>query len=529
MRKVLLILILVIMTASSSLAAGSKSEIVFNLGADPRTIDPALNNTVDGNNVISNIFEGLVRTSFNDSPEPGCADHWEVSDDGLKWTFHLRDNIKWSDGQAITASEFREGFLRAMRPETASLYAYYTFFIKNSEEFYNSRVSEDEVGVYAPDDKTLIIELEYSNPLTLDYIAFPIFVPARDFMNEDPSWAAKPETLISNGPFKLESWKHGDGGEIVLVKNPEYWDAENVKVDKLRFVMINDSNTALAAFRAGRIDYMSSIPSPMLPMLLKTGQAISMPALGTAFCDFNITREPFNDPRVRRAFTLAIDRKIIIDKILMGGQRPATGLVCDVVPGSSQTQDFRSEGGAFLPERSDIEQARKLLAEAGYPDGKNFPKVSYKYNSNPGNKSLAEALQGMWKSALGVEVELLNEEWKVFLETRIRLDYDIARDAWLMDFFDAGSILELCITNSPQNNTGYSNPEFDELMRKANYEMDHVKRINYMHEAEKILMNDLPVLPIYFYSSAIMQSKGVKNIYHSPRGFVLFRGAEVVK
>ncbi|MBQ6772710.1 MAG: peptide ABC transporter substrate-binding protein [Synergistaceae bacterium] len=528
MRK-LLIFILVVMTASSSLAADSKSVIVFNLGADPRTIDPALNNTVDGNNVISNIFEGLVRTSFNDSPEPGCAESWEVSKNGMKWTFHLRDNLKWSDGKPITASEFRKGFLRAMNPETAALYAYYTFFIKNAKEFYNSNVDEDDVGVYAPDDKTLIIELEYTNPLTLDYIAFPIFVPARDFMNEDPSWAAKPETLISNGPFKLESWKHGDGGEIVLVKNHEYWDADNVKVDKLRFVMINDSNTALAAFKSGRIDYMSSIPSPMLPMLLKTGQAISMPALGTAFCDFNVTREPFNDPKVRRAFTLAIDRKIIIDKILMGGQRPAVAFVCDVVPGTTEAQDFRSEGGAFLPERADIEQARKLLAEAGYPNGKNFPKVSYKYNSNPGNKSLAEALQGMWKSALGIEVELLNEEWKVFIETRIRRDYDIARDAWLMDFFDAGSILELCITDSAQNNTGYSNRKFDDLMRKANYEMDHVKRINYMHEAEKILMNDLPVLPIYFYSSAVMQSRRVKNIYHSPRGFVLFRGAEVLQ
>ena len=527
MRKFLLMIMLVIMIASSSSAASrSQSEIVFNLGADPRTIDPALNNTVDGNNVIVNIFDGLVRTGFNDAPEPACAESWEVSDDGMKWTFHLRDNLKWSDGKPITAPQFRDGFLRAMDPETASLYAYYTFFIKNAKEFYYSQVNSDDVGVYAPDDKTFVVELEYANPLMLDYMAFSIFMPARDFM-KDSSWAAKPETLISTGAFKLDSWKHGDGGEIVLVKNPEYWDAENVKVDRLRFVFINDENTALAAFRAGRIDYMSTIPSPMLPLLLKTGEAVSGPALGTAFCDFNVEREPFNDPRVRRAFTLAIDRRIIVDKVLLGGQRPAAGFVCDVVPGTGDSQDFRTEGGVFLPERADIKEARRLLAEAGYPEGKNFPKVSYKYNSNSGNKSLAEALQGMWKSALGVEVELLNEEWKVFLETRIRRDYDIARDAWIMDFFDAASILELCTTNSPQNNTGYSNPEFDDLMNKANYEMDHVKRINYMHEAEKILMKDLPVLPIYFYSSAVMQSRRVKNIYRSPRGFVLFRGAEV--
>ncbi|MBQ7733818.1 MAG: peptide ABC transporter substrate-binding protein [Synergistaceae bacterium] len=519
------------MPASSSFAASqsqsqSESEIVFNLGADPRTIDPALNNTVDGNNVVVNIFDGLVRTAFNDAPEAACAKSWEVSPDGLKWTFHLRDNLKWSDGEPVTASQFRDGFLRAMAPETASLYAYYTFFIKNAKEFYYSRAKADDVGVYAPDDKTFVVELEYANPLMLDYMAFSIFMPARDFM-KDPSWAAKPETLISTGAFKLDSWKHGDGGEIVLVKNPEYWDADNVKIDRLRFVFINDENTALAAFRSGRIDYMSSIPSAMLPLLLKTGEAKSGESLGTGFCDFNVTRKPFDDPRVRRAFTLAIDRQVIVNKVIRGGQKPATGFVCYLVPGTGEAQDFRTEGGAFLPERADVEEARRLLAEAGYPDGKNFPKVSFKYNSNPGNKSMAEALQGMWKSVLGVEVELLNEEWKVFIETRIRRDYDIARDAWIMDFFDAASILELCMTNSPQNNTGYSNPEFDDLMNKATYEMDHVKRINYMHEAEKILMKDLPVLPIHFYSSAVMQSRCVRNIYRSPRGFVLFRGAEV--
>ena len=501
MRKILLLMLMFVF-ASSSYAA--ESEIVFNLGADPRTIDPALNNTTDGNNVISNIFEGLIRTGFNDAPEAGCAESWEISDDGMTWTFHLRENLKWSDGKKITASEFRDGFLRALNPETGSPYAYYAFFIKNGEKFYNGEAKAEDVGLSAPDEKTFVIELEYKNPLMLDYLAFSLFQPARmDVINENSrGWAAKPETLISNGPFKLESWKHGEGGEIILVKNPEYWEADKVKVDRLRFVFITDENTALAAFKAGRLDYMSNIPSQMLPMLLKRGEAVAQSALGTAFCDFNVTREPFNDLRVRRAFTLAIDRQILIDKILRGGQRPATGFVCDLVPGTTSDKDFRAEGGNFLPERADVNEARKLLAEAGYPDGKNFPKVEYKYNSNPGNKALAEALQGMWKSVLGVNVELVNEEWKVFIETRQKKDYDIARDAWIMDFYDAGSILETLISNSPQNNTGYNNPKFDEAMTKAAREMDKVKRINLMHEAESYLMDDLPVLPIYFFRRA---------------------------
>lgn len=525
MRKIILTILAVSLLASLA----SASEIVYNLGADPRTIDPVLNNALDGANVIVNIFDGLVRYSSNDTPEPACAESWTVSDDGMVWTFHLRDGLKWSDGKPITASNFRDGFLRALDPETASPYAYYAFFIKNGEAFYNGKVSREDVGLHAPDDKTFVIELQYKNPLMLEYLAFALFQPARmDIVNEAPrAWAARAETLTSNGAFMLQSWRHGDGGEIILVKNPNYWDADNVKVDRLRFVFINDENTAYAAFKAGRIDYMGSIPSQLLPILLQKGEAKSLPALGTGYCDFNVTRKPFDDPRVRRAFTLAIDRKIIVEKITRGGQKPATGFVCNSVPGTTDAKDFREEGGDFLPERADVEEARRLLAEAGYPDGEGFPKVAYKYNSNSGNKQMAEALQGMWKQVLGVEVELLNEEWKVFIETRQRKDYDIARASWIMDFFDAGSILELCVTDSAQNNTGYSNPKFDEAMNNAALETDRIKRINFMHEAEAVLMEDLPVAPIYFYTSAVMQSNRVRNIHRSPLGYILFRTAEV--
>ena len=207
MRKfflsVLSVLFVLIIASSSFSEPG---EIVYNLGADPRTIDPALNNALDGAEVDLNIFDGLLRTGFNDSPEPACAESWEVSDDGMTWTFHLRDNLKWSDGESLTASQFRDGFIRVLNPETGSPYAYLAFFIKNGEAFYNSSAKADDVGIYAPDDKTLILELEYANPLLLDYLAFQIFVPVRnDIISKYSSaWANKPETLISNGAFKLE-------------------------------------------------------------------------------------------------------------------------------------------------------------------------------------------------------------------------------------------------------------------------------------------------------------------------------------
>ena len=312
----------------------------------------------------------------------------------------------------------------------------------------------------------LEIKLEYQNPLMLEYLSFHIFMPVRrDVVEANPtSWAAKPETLISNGAFKLESWKHGEGGEMILTKNPYYFEADKTKLQRLKFVMINDQNTALAAFKAGRIDYLDTLPSQMLPMLIKSGQVKTLPALGITYFSFNVTRPPFDNPKIRRAFALAVDRKAIAEKIVLGGEKPATGFVPYEVPGTTPEKDFRTEGGAFLPEGADVEEARKLLAEAGYPEGKNFPEVMYRYNSNPSNKAIAEALQAMFKKNLGINVTLFNEEWKVFIENRRKGDFDLAREGWYLDFYDASNMLENFITASANNDTGYSNPEVDNLI-----------------------------------------------------------------
>ena len=521
---------LIIMLIAVSISNAEDKEIVYDLGIDPQTIDPAVNHALDGAIVDYNLFEGLLRTGFNNEPEAACAESWDVSSDGLKWTFHLRDNLKWSDGKPLTASHFRDGILRLVDPKTGAPYADLGFFIRNAESFYNGKAKRDDVGISAPDDRTLIIELERFNPLMLYYMTFPSFFPARmDIVNANPrTWAAKPETLISNGPFKLEKWTHGSGGEIAIVKNPEYWDAENIKINRVRLVLIENGNTAYAAFKGGYIDYMTSIPSLMKPLLIKRGEAEVVPSFSIAFCDFNVTRKPFDDARVRRAFAFAIDRKVLTDKIILGGHLPATGLICPLIPGRTDFEDFRTEGGELIPARADVEEARRLLAEAGYPEGKGFPKVTYKYSTSKGGKMVAEVLQGMWKTALGVKVELYSEEWKVFLTTRKKGDFDIAISGWAMDFPDAAGLFEAFITNAANNHTRYSNPELDGIMRKSSVERDRVKRINYLHEAEKILVKDMPLIPLYFASTAVMQSKRVKGIYYVPMGYVLFRGAEVL-
>ena len=524
------IIILTFFSLSVSVSEADVKEITYNLGVDPKTLDPAVNHALDGAIVDSNIFEGLLRYDIEGKPEPGCASSWDVSPDGLTWTFHLRENLKWSDGMPIKASHFKDGFLRIVDPKSGSPYAALGFFIKNAESFYNGKTDSDDVGLYAPDDNTLIIKLENANPLMLYYMAFAVFMPARmDIVNENPrNWAAKPETLISNGPFRLESWKHGSGGEITIVKNPNYWDADNVKPDRVRLVCISDSNTALAAFKAGRVDFMTTVPSLMRPLLLKRGEAVTIPSYYIAYCVFNVTRKPFDDARVRRALSIAIDRKIITDKIVLGGHKPATGVIMPQIPGRTASEDFRTEGGELISQRSEIEEARRLLSEAGYPGGKGFPEITLKYSSSSNrSKTFPEVLQGMWKTALGIKANLSGEEWKVFLSTRKNGDFDIAVMAWVMDFPDAAGLLECFMTDSPTNDGRYSNPEFDTLMKKARVELDHTKRIDYLHEAEKILIEDMPLIPMYFVSDIKMQSPNVKGIYQFPTGIVIFREADI--
>ncbi len=529
-KRFLYLLFALLLVMNAGVLYGGDRTIVYNLGADPKTIDPAINNTLDGGIVIENIFEGLV-IQDNGVFKPACAESWNMSEDGLTYTFKLRGDLKWSDGKELTAEDFAYGFVRVCDPENASPYANYGFIFKNGEKFYNGQAKIQDVGVHAPDKHTLIIELEYKNPLFFDYIVFHVFRPARrDVVEANPrGWAAKPETCISNGAFMLESWKHGDGGEVVVVKNPYYYDADNVKIDRVRMVNITDGNTALAAFKSGRIDYMTNMPPQMLPMLMKRGEIVSDLSLGVQYVAFNNSKAPFNNELVRRAFALAIDRKVLVDKITLGGQMPALGFapygIIDITP----DKDFRTEGGEFLPETADIEQAKKLLAEAGYPNGENFPEVTYKYNSNPVNKTIAEALQGMWKKNLNINVKLYNEEWKVFIDSRNKGDFEIARSGWALDFMDAVSILETFTSTSANNYHRYSNPEFDELIRKSASEMDHAKRVNYLHEAEKILMRDLPGVPLFFNTDHHMQSQRVKNIKRNFSGLITFKDAELVK
>jgi Bacterial extracellular solute-binding proteins, family 5 Middle. len=373
-------------------------EITYNLQTEPRSVDPAKNTAIDGGTVIYHVFEGLTRLDKNNKAEPAVAEKWDVSSDGLTYTFHLRDGVKWSDGKPVTAKDFEYAWKRVLNPDTGSEYAYQLYYIKNGEKYNKGEAKAEDVGVVAKDDKTLELTLESPTPYILELLAFFTYMPVRqDIVEKDPDgWAQNPETYIGNGAFVMKEWNHNDS--IVFEKNPNYWDAGRIKPDKLTFVMINDASTELAAFDNNQIDFGDNPPANDFPRLREDGVLHIDPSLATYGYVFNTKKAPFDNPKVRKAFSLAIDRKAIVETPPQVGQKPAGGWVPPGLPDADATKDFREIGGDYYDvNKASVEEAQKLLAEAGYPGGKGLPEITLLYNTSEGHKQIAEMLQEMWK------------------------------------------------------------------------------------------------------------------------------------
>ncbi|WP_346870980.1 peptide ABC transporter substrate-binding protein [Clostridium sp. UBA5119] len=516
-----------------------EQKIVYNLGADPKTIDPQLNSAVDGSTIIHNAFEGLMREDENSQIVSGTAEKYEVSDDGTVYTFHIRKDAKWSDGKPVVAGDFEYAWKRALNPEVAAEYAYQLFYIKNGAAYYNQEKVEDkvataeDVGVKAIDDNTLEVTLEAPVPYFLSLAAFPTYFPVRKDIIEgnEEKWTLKPDTYISNGPFKMSEWKEKES--ITFVKNENYWDAKNVKLETLEVKLIDDQITYLNAFKSGEIDVIESPPQAEIPTLLDEGTAKIYPYLGTYFYVINVSdkakdvdpkaAEALSNPKFRKALSLAIDRQLIVDKVAQGGQAPATSYVpagiLDSI-GKEFQKDYSSKG-------ANIEEAKKLLAEAGYPNGEGAPTITFTFNTDQGHQNIAQAVQDMWKTNLGINVELKNEEWAVFQDTRNNFQYSMARHGWIADYNDPMTFLDMWTTGNGQNNAGYSNKEYDKLIAQAKVELDDAKRTELLHKAEDILMDESPILPLYYYTNVLCIDKNVKGTYKSPLGQMEFRDAYV--
>ena len=520
-------------SSSNGGSSSSNQQLVFNLGEDPETMDPTLNNSSGAGTMILNAFEGLMVLDENDQPVEGTAESMEVSEDGLVYTFKIREDAKWSDGEAVTADNFKYSWLRALNKETAAEYAYQLFYIKNAEKFYNGEVTADEVGINVIDEKTLEVTLETPTAYFPQLLAFTTYVPLReDIVSADPEgWATNPETYVSNGPFKLVQWDMKD--QLVFEKNENYWDKDSVKLETLTFKLVTDDTTAYSELKAGNFDMVNSVPTNEIEPGIEEGLVHVNSKLGSYYFAINVgkqdtlnedVKEVLNNKLVRQALNLAIDRQEIIDNVGKAEQVAAYSFVPQGIT-DENGNDFASKE-YYDPSdmEGNIAKAKELLKEAGYEDGNGIPTIELMYNSEGAHKDICQIIQQNWEE-IGINVELTNQEWAVFLNTRQQGDYQIARHGWIGDYIDPMTFLDLWTTGGGNNDTGFSNARYDELIAAAKVETDSEKRLEMLREAEDILMDEMPILPIYYYTTVTAANENVKGVRISTLGKISFKYA----
>jgi oligopeptide transport system substrate-binding protein len=473
---------------------GKRADLVILNGAEPESIDPAVITGQLETRICYALFDGLLHFDRFGKPQAGIAESWDLSTDGKTYTFHLRANAKWSNGDPITASDFLQSWKRALLPETASEYAYLLYHIKNAQAFNEGKLKDfNQVGVAALNDRTLRVDLEAPVPYFLDLCSFatllPVHLPTVEKYGEQ--WI-KPDRLVNNGPFLLKEWHLNY--RIRLEKNPLYWDAQHVKLEAVDALPIDNSITAYNFYASKVADLILDkglTPPSLIPDLKVRPDFHAAPFLGNYFIRFNVTRKPFTDVRVRQAFAMAIDRDRIVRKITQAGEPPAYSFT---PPGTAN---------GYRPPRMfgrDIVKARQLLNAAGYPGGKGFPTVVYLYDNKKLNEDIAVEIQDMLFDALGIRVELQKQEWKVYLNSLRRLDYDFARSSWVGDYNDPNTFIDCFVSSGGNNRTGWSNPEYDTLVAKAAMEPDNQRRLEIFRQAEDILLiQQTPICPLYFY------------------------------
>jgi oligopeptide transport system substrate-binding protein len=467
-------------------------------GAEIQTLDPHRGEELQGSNVQRDIYEGLVIEAPNGDLIPGAAESWEVSDDGKRYTFHLRRNGRWSNGDPVTAHDFVFGLRRGADPATLTVYSFILTPIKNADEVTAGKLPPSELGVRALDDYTLEIELANPTPYFLGLLThsmtYPLHRPSYERYGRE---FTRPGNLVGNGAFMLAEWVVQS--HIKLVRNPYYWDAENVKLEDVWFYPTEDLSAELARYRAGELDYTYEVPAAQFRWVRENlGDELHVaPYLGSYYFGFNVTRPPFKDnPKLRRALSLAIDRRVITEQVLGSGEQPAYGWV---PPVQNYTSQQMPEASWTQAERE--AEAKRLYAEAGY-SAANPLRTTIHYNTHEDHRRVALAIASMWKQVLGVETELVNQEWKVFLDTRNeKIETQVFRSGWIGDYNDAFTFAELFRSTAGQNDSGYASPEYDRLVAASQAELDVAKRAALLEEAERVLLADMPIIPLYYYVS----------------------------
>ena len=530
-------------TAASTEAAtgeestGTASGFTVQLGSNPETLDPALNNAIDGANTLITVFEPLLLIDENNEVIPGQAESYTVSDDGLVWTFTMRDGLKWSDGSDLTAKDFEYSFKRLAAPDTAAPYAEtvvgmidgYADATGNPDADGNMTTEPDfdALNVVASEDgKTLTVTLSYPCAYFDKLAAFAAMSPVQQATVEanGDAWCTEPDTYICNGPYYISQWVPSE--RIVLTKNPNYvggWDSSKIVSDTITLLLLEDSSASYTAYNSGEAQLIKDVPTDEIPSLTKAedgGDFYVDTILGTYYVSLNDAIEPFNDVNVRKALSLAIDRDYVANTIMQGTYTPAYNLVGPgIVDESGMFYDNANDGKTYISDdyEANLEAAKQALADAGYPNGEGFPIIEYSTNDAGYHTPVAEYLQQAW-GELGITVNINKVEWASFTPMRRAGDYDASRNGWVMDYNDPSNMLELFTTGNGNNDGKYSSADFDAAV-EASKVADKSVHFQKLHEAEDILMNDYACIPIAYYNDFWLQSPSLKGTWHSPYGY----------
>lgn len=510
--------------------ANGAQEMVFVLSNEPDGIDPGVTNNSFASTFLVNCFEGLVTYDATGTVVPGNAESWDISEDGTVYTFHLRDGLKWSDGTDLTAEDYVYALQRVLNPETAGQYVdIVTAYVKNAKEYYAGEATAEELGVKAVDPQTLEITLIQPTSFFIDLLTMWVFDPVQKATIEanGDQWTASPETYVCNGPFKITEMNMGES--MVLEKNEHYWDAENVTMEKVTLRYILDTSTALTAYESGEVDGIRNIPSSDYARLKAENAGIqSVPNYGTVYYNINCEKEPYNNPLVRKALNLAVDRQAIIDNVVQVDATPAYNFLAPgyVVDGTDITEG-RSDRG--LSPNADPEAAKAALAEAGYPDGEGFPTLQLSYYSDDTVKKVVEAMAEMLETNLGIEVEITSNDWAIFYENVQKGNYEVAAMGWSADYTHPMSFLPLLVTDDANNNSFYSNPEYDAMVEQIKAETDPAKAVELIKQAEDLVMDEYPFINLYYKANNFLMKDYVKGYYMLSNGNLCFKNASISK
>ncbi len=516
-------------TATNAERGIAEKTLYIGNGSEPVSLDPHISTGLPEYHIQLAIFEGLVtKNNKTLAIEPAVAKSWTISDDGLTYTFTLREDARWSDGAAVTAQDFVNAWRRALTPAMASQYGYMFYYLDNAERYFNGEVKDfNQVGVKALADRVLEVTLEHPTPFFLQLLDHHSYYPVNKTVVEahgefaDPlnPWT-RPENFVGNGPFVLDVWDVNRAIEVV--RNRHYWDQARIKLERIVFYPIEEKAAEDRAYRAGQI-HMTHTPQFATEKIAhyraQNPDAIRIiPTYSSYYYLFNTSRKPYSDPRVRKAVAMAIDRETLVESVMKGGEPPAYSIVPNDPQGYTPKQHFTF----------DIDAARALLADAGYPNGEGFPTMELLYNNDDVHRKVALALQQMLKRHLNINVQLLNQEWKVYLSSRKTLNYDFARAGWVADYLDPSNFLGVFYSFSGNNHTGWKNAQYDALLKKSRQTADARERFALFARADEILAAEMPVVPLFYYTDINLVSPAVRGWYDNVMNYNNFKDVELV-